>query len=379
MNRKDILKRFLPGLLPLFVFIAADEIWGTTIGLIVAVVFGVVQLVYFLIKEKRLDKFTLLDTALIVLLGGISLVFDNDIFFKLKPGLIGAVLCVILAISVFTPANIMFAMSKRYMGDMEFNKAQEKQMKQSLMVMFFIFTLHTTLVFYSAFYMSKEAWAFISGGLFYILFGAYALFEFVKIKIKNNKLKSEEWVPLVDEKGMVIGKAPRSVVHKDKSLLHPVVHLHVLNNKGDVYLQKRPMFKDTQPGKWDTAVGGHVALNETIEQALLRETKEEIGITPTNANTFAQYVWKSDVESELVFSFVTIYNEQLFPDINEVDEGKFWTVSDINHNLGKNIFTPNFEHEYQMLQKNLFTKNSKSQASIRHGGSNLKIQENDQY
>ena len=273
----------------------------------------------------------------------------------------------------------MFAMSKRYMGDMEFNKAQEKQMKQSLMVMFFIFTLHTTLVFYSAFYMSKEAWAFISGGLFYILFGAYALFEFVKIKIKNNKLKSEEWVPLVDEKGMVIGKAPRSVVHKDKSLLHPVVHLHVLNNKGDVYLQKRPMFKDTQPGKWDTAVGGHVALNETIEQALLRETKEEIGITPTNANTFAQYVWKSDVESELVFSFVTIYNEQLFPDINEVDEGKFWTVSDINHNLGKNIFTPNFEHEYQMLQKNLFTKNSKSQASIRHGGSNLKIQENDQY
>ena len=101
--------------------------------------------------------------------------------------------------------------------------------------MFFIFTLHTALVFYSAFYMSKEAWAFISGGLFYILFGVYALFEFVKVKIKNNKLKSEEWVPLVDEKGMVIGKAPRSVVHKDKSLLHPVVHLHVLNNQGNIY------------------------------------------------------------------------------------------------------------------------------------------------
>ncbi|MBI5538738.1 MAG: NUDIX domain-containing protein [Bacteroidia bacterium] len=358
MNRKDLLKRFLPGLLPLFVFIAADEIWGTTVGLIVAVTFGIVQLVYFLIKEKRLDRFTLLDTGLIVIMGGVSLAFDNDIFFKLKPGLIGLVLCIILGISVFTPANIMFAMSKRYMGDMKFSKAQEKQMKQSLLVMFIIFSLHTALVIYSAFYMSKEAWIFISGGLFYILFGVYALFEFIKIKIRNNKLKSEEWVPLVDEKGMVIGKAPRSAVHKDKTLLHPVVHLHVINNKGNIYLQKRPMFKDTQPGKWDTAVGGHVALNETIEQALIRETKEEIGIAPTNANAFAQYVWKSDVESELVFSFVTIYNEQLFPDVNEVDEGKFWTVSEIIKNIGKNIFTPNFEHEFQMLQKTVLKSKS---------------------
>ena len=356
MNRKDLLKRFLPGLLPLFVFIAADEIWGTTIGLIVAVVFGVGQLLLILIKEKRLDRFTLLDTGLIVLLGGISLAFDNDIFFKLKPGLIGLVLCVILGISVFTPANIMFAMSKRYMGDMQFNKEQEKQMKQSLFIMFVIFSLHTVLVIYSAFYMSKEAWAFISGGLFYILFGVYALFEFIKVKLKNNKLKSEEWVPLVDEKGMVIGKAPRSKVHKDNNLLHPVVHLHVINKFGDIYLQKRPLFKDVQPGKWDTAVGGHVALNETIEQALNRESLEEIGIKPTNANTFAQYIWKSEIESELIFSFITIYNEQLYPNETEVDDGKFWTIVEINKNLGKNVFTPNFEHEFEMLKKNVLKK-----------------------
>ena len=353
MNRKDLLKRFLPGLLPLFVFIAADEIWGTTVGLIVAVVFGLGQLLFFLIKEKRLDRFTLLDTGLIVIMGGVSLAFDNDIFFKLKPGLIGVVLCIILGISVFTPANIMFAMSKRYMGDIQFNKSQEKQMKQSLLIMFILFSFHTAFVIYSAFYMSKEAWAFISGGLFYILFGVYAVFEFIKAKLKNKKLNTEEWVPLVDEKGMVIGKAPRSVVHNDNTLLHPVVHLHVINNQGSIYLQKRPLFKDIQPGKWDTAVGGHVALNETIEQALLRETKEEIGISPTNANTFAQYVWKSDVESELVFSFVTIYNEQLFPDKSEVDDGKFWTVTEINQNIGKNVFTPNFEHEFQMLQKTM--------------------------
>ncbi|MFH2095329.1 MAG: NUDIX hydrolase, partial [Bacteroidota bacterium] len=63
MNRTELLKKLLPGFLPLFVFIAADEIWGTEVGLIVAVVFGMGQLVFTLIREKRLDKFVLFDTG----------------------------------------------------------------------------------------------------------------------------------------------------------------------------------------------------------------------------------------------------------------------------------------------------------------------------
>ncbi len=359
MNKKDLLKKLLPGFLPLFVFIAADEIWGTITGLIVAVAFGVGQLVFTYFREKRIDRFTLLDTGLIVVLGGVSIIFDNDIFFKIKPGLIEIVMCIILAISVFTPANILFAMSKRYMGEMQMNDAMQKQMKRSISGMLVLFSAHTALVFYSAFYMSKEAWAFISGGLFYILFGVYAVFEFVRAKIKGKSASNEEWVPLVDEKGKIIGKATRKAVHSDKNLLHPVVHLHVINKNRDIYLQKRPMHKDTQPGKWDTAVGGHVGLNETIEQALKREVKEEIGIDIPNANTFAQYVWKSDVESELVFSFISLYEGPLFPDKNEVDEGKFWSQKDISQNLNKGIFTPNFEHEFVMLQKNVLKPKSK--------------------
>ena len=354
MNKKDLLKKLLLGFLPLFVFIAADEIWGTKIGLIVAVTFGIVQLGITYFREKRIDRFTLLDTGLIVLLGGVSIVFDNDIFFKIKPGLIEIVMCIILAISVFTPANILFAMSKRYMGDMEMTDAMKKQMNRSIVGMLVLFSAHTILVFYSAFYMSKEAWAFISGGLFYILFGVYVVYEFIRAKYKLKGYAKEEWVPLVDDKGKVIGKATRKAVHSDKTLLHPVVHLHVINKNGDVYLQKRPMHKDTQPGKWDTAVGGHVGLGENIETALRREVKEEIGIEIPNANSFAQYVWKSEVESELVFSFISLFEGPVFPDKDEVDEGRFWSQKEISINLGKGVFTPNFEHEYNMLQNKVF-------------------------
>lgn len=92
-------------------------------------------------------------------------------------------------------------------------------------------------------------------------------------------LSEKEIFPIVDEKGNVIGKATRKECHSGSRLLHPVVHLHVLNANGDIYLQKRSIHKFIQPGKWDTAVGGHMDYGETVEQALARETREELGFT----------------------------------------------------------------------------------------------------
>ena len=75
----------------------------------------------------------------------------------------------------------------------------------------------------------------------------------------------EEWFPLVNEKGETIGKATRKECHNGSKMLHPVVHLHIFNKAGDLYLQKRSINKDIQPGKWDTAVGGHIDYGEPVE------------------------------------------------------------------------------------------------------------------
>lgn len=50
---------------------------------------------------------------------------------------------------------------------------------------------------------------------------------------------NEEMFPLVDENGQIIGAATRGECHNGSKLLHPVVHLHVFNSHGDLYLQKR--------------------------------------------------------------------------------------------------------------------------------------------
>ena len=350
----SLLKKLLPGILPLLIFILADEIWGTTVGLYVALGFGTGELIFYWIKDKKLDRFILLDTSLLLIMGLISIALENDLFFKIKPALIELILLAIIAFSLWGPKNLIMAMSKRYTGELKLDAGQERVMRLNMKVMFWITALHILLVLYSAKYMSAGAWAFISGGLFYIVFGIWFAAIWAASRIKMLKHKNEEWFPIVNEEGAVTGKAPRSVCHDGKSkLLHPVVHLHVFNKEGQLFLQKRSVKKDIQPGKWDTSVGGHIAPGETVEDALKRETMEELGLRNIEPQFFHRYVWESSRERELVFSFMTVSDKVPEFDKNEIDDGRFWSLDEIMKNAGKNIFTPNFEHEFDLLKQKL--------------------------
>ena len=163
-----------------------------------------------------------------------------------------------------------------------------------------------------------------------------------------NQDNNQEMFPLVDEEGNIIGAATRGECHNGSKLLHPVVHLHVFNSHGELYLQKRPEWKDIQPGKWDTAVGGHVDLGESVEQALRREVREELGITKFTPQQVTHYVFESARERELVFTYKTVYDGPVNPS-DELDGGRFWPIEEIRANLGKGVFTPNFEGEIEKI------------------------------
>ncbi len=162
-------------------------------------------------------------------------------------------------------------------------------------------------------------------------------------------MANTEIFPLVDENGNVIGRATRQECHSGTFLLHPVVHLHVFNSAGELYLQKRADNKDIQPGKWDTSVGGHVDFAEEITDALKREVCEELGIKDFEPVFIFRYVFKSNQETEMVNSFYTVFDGDIIPDPVEISEGKFWKIAEIKEAIGKNIFTPNFESEFQKI------------------------------
>ena len=166
-------------------------------------------------------------------------------------------------------------------------------------------------------------------------------------------MRGVEWFPVVEPSGLVTGRASRKYCHGGAKPLHPVVHLHIMDRSGRLYLQKRSMDKDIQPGKWDTAVGGHVDYGESIIEALYREASEELGFSEFNPVHIISYVFESAVEKELVNVFAAVGSFTLVPDKDEVSEGRYWDMKEIGENFGKSVFTPNFEQEFVRIREKL--------------------------
>ena len=89
--------------------------------------------------------------------------------------------------------------------------------------------------------------------------------------------RGQELFDVVDESDRVIDTLPRDEVHA-RDLRHRAIHVMLFNTRGEVFLQKRSIWKDRNPGLWDSSTAGHVDAGETYEQAARRELREEIGI-----------------------------------------------------------------------------------------------------
>lgn len=161
----------------------------------------------------------------------------------------------------------------------------------------------------------------------------------------------EEMLEVVNEEGETIKTLPRSEIHGNPAFLHRVVHVLVFNEKGDLFLQKRSMSKEVAPGRWDTSVGGHVNAGETIDEAVKREMKEELGITSRTTSLLYTYIHSNAFESELVYTYSCIHSGEIHFQQDEIDEVRPWSLDEIREKTGKGVLSDNFEHEIHMYLK----------------------------
>jgi isopentenyldiphosphate isomerase len=158
----------------------------------------------------------------------------------------------------------------------------------------------------------------------------------------------EEQLEIVNEKGEVVGLAPRSVIHGNPALIHRVVHVLAFDPDGKLLLQKRARDKDVAPGRWDTSVGGHVGIGEELSSSARREMEEELGITDCGMEYLYSYTHTSQNETELVTTYRCMYSGEIAFNRDEIDEVRYWSLDEIEEVLGKEILSGHFEHEFRM-------------------------------
>jgi len=164
---------------------------------------------------------------------------------------------------------------------------------------------------------------------------------------------AEDIFDVVNERDEVVDRQPRSVVHAN-GLLHRAVHVLVFNSKGDLFLQKRSMKKDREPGVWVSSCSGHVDAGETYDQTAVRELREEIGLA---VKTPPPKLFKIDACKETDAEFVWIYRcesdgpFQLHPD--EIDRGDWFTPEQISRWIAEKPqeFTMSFKLIWKLFNR----------------------------
>ncbi|MDR3377175.1 MAG: NUDIX domain-containing protein [Verrucomicrobiae bacterium] len=114
---------------------------------------------------------------------------------------------------------------------------------------------------------------------------------------------AEEIFDVVNERDEVIGQAPRREVHA-RGLWHRAVHVLVFNARGEVFLQKRSLLKDSAAGKWDSSSSGHVDAGEAYDACAIRELREEIGLVIPQA---PRRLFKVDAGGDTGWEFCWVY------------------------------------------------------------------------
>jgi isopentenyldiphosphate isomerase len=144
---------------------------------------------------------------------------------------------------------------------------------------------------------------------------------------------SKEIFDVVNEHDEVVGRAPRSEVHA-RGLKHRAVHVLVFNRRGEIFLQKRSLKKDSAAGKWDSSASGHLDTGENYDTCAMRELHEEIGLKTTQPPA---RLFKMDACPETGWEFCWIYRLEnegpfvLHPD--EIETGAWFSPATVTQNV----------------------------------------------
>ena len=134
---------------------------------------------------------------------------------------------------------------------------------------------------------------------------------------------SDELLDVVNDNDEVITVKRRGDIHA-QGLMHRAVHILLFNSRGELFLQKRSLSKDEQPGKWDSSAAGHVDSGEDYLDCARREIGEELGIVvdrPLQALFKLPASTRTGNEHCMVYQYC--FDGPLVLQADEIDDGEW--------------------------------------------------------
>ena len=141
-----------------------------------------------------------------------------------------------------------------------------------------------------------------------------------------------ELVDIVDENNKLTGEVKPRWLAYEKGLWRRTVSCWIMNQNGEVLLQKRSANKKRNPNRW-AKTGGQIDSGETPEEAIYREVKEELGISIPKEQIKVENIYKSNSKNKIFsYNFIFVINYKIDDFIlqkEEVSEIKYVTIEDI--------------------------------------------------
>lgn len=176
------------------------------------------------------------------------------------------------------------------------------------------------------------------------------IMETMRLHILDKKLYHEEWLPVVTEKGDVTGKVAKSITKDLKNkFMHPIVRLALIY-KGRIYLQVRDQERLLNPGKLDYPFEKYMQYNDKVDETLRNSIRKECGSDEIPLRFLLKYTFENEITKRLIFLYVSVIEDEKIFNSLHLRGGKLWTTSQIEDNMGTEIFSECFELEYEYLK-----------------------------
>lgn len=352
MPTDNFVKRILTnpalGLLPYFVF----SVLITQIGVLYAFAIGfglsVLPLVFRVRKEFRI----LYDIS------AVSFLIATFGLLVLVPGL-QPQRSFILAEVVFVASLMIFRLSsKKILRKVGKKRLGQKKLYfyESLRVAFqvqYALTFHIIIivalrVFFSVRYAMVDIMLVLN--LFQITLVVIIVLEALRLRLLSKRLQAEEWLPVINESGVVQGRVAKSVSASMKNkFLHPIIRIALIYD-GMLYLKERDSSRLLDSEKLDYPFETYMQYNHNISQAIKNAVKSEIETDKLPVRFILKYVFENENTKRLIFLYVSVINSEKDFDDLHLEGGKLWTTNQIEDNLGSGIFSETFELEFDYLK-----------------------------